>query len=129
MGGGGNDFLDGGKGADFLTGGAGHDTFSFGAVGNGVDIVTDFTHGDDHLQVSAGGFGGGLIADAAVTLVSAASASAANGPAAGYFIFDNAGVNQGTVYWDANGGSGSDAVAIATLQNVTSLLPSDFHVV
>jgi hypothetical protein len=65
----------------------------------------------------------------APTLVTAASAAAASGPAGGYFIFDNAGANKGTVYWDADGGSGSDAVAVATLHNVTSLLPSDFHVV
>jgi hypothetical protein len=34
----------------------------------------------------------------APTLVTAASAAAASGPAGGYFIFDNAGANKGTVY-------------------------------
>jgi hypothetical protein len=50
-------------------------------------------------------------------------------PVTGYFIFDNAGASIGTVYWDATGGSGADAVPFAVLQGVTSLLPSDFHLV
>jgi hypothetical protein len=80
--------------------------------------------------VSASGFGGGLVAGAAVELVTAVDLASANGAGMdGYFIFDNTGTDTGTVYWDANGGNGSDAVALATLTGVTTLLPSDFHVV
>ena len=49
--------------------------------------------------------------------------------AAGTFIFDNAGPNQSTVYFDATGGSGADATPVAKLTGVSTLLPSDFHVV
>jgi serralysin len=55
-GGAGKDFLYGGAGNDKLTGGADQDTFIFQYSGNGPvdighDVVTDFTHGQDHIQV------------------------------------------------------------------------------
>ncbi len=50
MGGYGDDLLSGGKGADVLTGGMGADTFFFAARG-GVDHVTDFDLGVDHLAL------------------------------------------------------------------------------
>jgi Ca2+-binding RTX toxin-like protein len=70
----GDDRIIGGRGADLLIGGAGHDTFVFtsiydsapnqsGIVNNGFyspisglgqrDIVTDFTHGQDKIDLSA----------------------------------------------------------------------------
>ena len=51
------------------------------------------------------------------------------GGAAGYFIFDDAGPGLGTLYWDATGGSGVDAVAVATLTGVVGLNPADLHIV
>ncbi|MCW0002197.1 Ig-like domain-containing protein [Pararhizobium sp. YC-54] len=74
IGGGGNDTLAGGTGVDTLTGGAGADTFVFrliddsakgisGYVNNAAlgwqsgqdkrDIITDFTHGSDKIDLSA----------------------------------------------------------------------------
>ena len=53
-GGAGNDTLAGGPGNDTLTGGAGADAFVF-APGGGDDAVTDFTHGDDRIDLSAFG--------------------------------------------------------------------------
>ena len=115
---------------DTMIGAGGADTFVFKQALNGAATINDFTHGSDVLQISAAGFGHGLSAGAGATVVTASDlASASHAGTSGYFIFDNAGANAGTVYWDANGGSGSDAVALAHLQNVTSLLPSDFHVV
>ena len=48
----GDDWLSGDLGDDTLTGGAGNDTFAF-APGSGHDTVTDFTKGQDRIDVSA----------------------------------------------------------------------------
>jgi Ca2+-binding RTX toxin-like protein len=46
---GGADHIDGGLGNDALSGGGGADYFEFSYQGGGVDSVTDFTFGVDHL--------------------------------------------------------------------------------
>jgi Ca2+-binding RTX toxin-like protein len=126
----GADRLIGGAGLDTLTGGSAADAFAFDFATEGFDTVRDFVSGTDFLQISAGGFGKGLHPNAAVTLTTAADYSTASTPGTnGAFIFDNAGADAGTVFWDANGGSGADAVTLVKLQGVTSLLPFDFHVV
>ena len=51
-GGPGDDVLSGDRGDDTLTGGAGHDIFYFGPNG-GHDVITDFTKGDDKIDISA----------------------------------------------------------------------------
>lgn len=54
----GNDELSGGGGSDLLTGGGGADIFIFGIPANAqsdpalLDIVTDFTDGEDHIRLS-----------------------------------------------------------------------------
>ncbi|TPQ49118.1 hypothetical protein C2U72_20210, partial [Prosthecomicrobium hirschii] len=53
-GGGGNDTLSGGLGDDSLTGGTGDDTFVF-IEGGGADQVSDFTVGEDMIDLSAYG--------------------------------------------------------------------------
>lgn len=52
FGGEGTDVLSGGTGDDFLAGGAGVDTFTF-APGDGRDVVTDFTAGEDVIDLTA----------------------------------------------------------------------------
>lgn len=53
-GGEGDDTLDGGEGRDVLTGGAGADTFVFkkADLGRARDVITDFTSGEDKIDLS-----------------------------------------------------------------------------
>jgi Ca2+-binding RTX toxin-like protein len=61
-GGAGNDTLMGGLGKDAMTGGAGADVFRYASAQEGGDRIIDFTPGQDWLELSATGFGGGLAA-------------------------------------------------------------------
>lgn len=128
-GGAGDDRLIGGTGADVLTGGTGNDSFVFAAVADQGDAVKDFLVGTDLLEFSASGFGGGLVSGEAAMVVNAASSATAMGGSTGYFIFDDAGKGLGTLYWDATGGSGADAVAVTILSGVTGLAATDFLIV
>ncbi|MEI9409326.1 VCBS domain-containing protein [Mesorhizobium salmacidum] len=108
---------------------AGADTFNFSALTDGPHTITDFSPGIDLLRVSAAGFDGGLVAGGAVTLVTAAdAASASNGETDGYFIFDDDGASAGTLYFDATGGTGEDAIAIAQFTGLPSFLSSDIGI-
>ncbi|CAN7316375.1 hypothetical protein [Rhizobium sp. LjRoot254] len=49
---GGADILNGARGNDIMTGGADGDVFLF-AKGGGHDIIRDFTHAEDHVDLSA----------------------------------------------------------------------------
>ena len=135
IGGNGADRLVGGGGEDTLTGGFGADTFVFNSPNDGIEIISDFVSAStmaagDHLEFSVAGFGGQLTAGGVAPLVTAPDfASASNFGTDGYFIFDNAGANSGTLYWDQSGASGADVVPVAILTGVNSLLPSDFHLV
>lgn len=129
-GGNGNDKLIGGLGNDSLTGGSGNDAFVFNFPNEGVDTISDFKSGADWLEISAAGFGGNLVANVAPTIqlvtdVSQASSVGSNG----YFILDKSGTGLGSLYWDPTGGDSTDAVKIAVLTNVSSLQPSDIHIV
>ena len=124
-----NDVLVANPQGGTLTGGAGNDTFVFNFPVNSASTITDFASGQDLLQISAAGFGHGLTAGAAPTLVIGVPAGVSHAGSDGYFIFDNTDPHGGTVYWDATGGSGTDATALVHLQGVTSLHLTDFHLV
>ena len=123
-GGDGDDFLSGGSGSDVLTGGAGADIFAFQSASDGPDEITDFVSGTDQIQVSASGFGGGLIAGGTVSLVSGSDPTASG--ATGQFLFDT---DDGRLLWDADGTGSGAAVLIATFSNVPPLAASDFIVI
>ncbi|MBB5042376.1 VCBS domain-containing protein [Shinella fusca] len=138
-GGDGDDLLIGGNGADRVIGGAGNDrirlgggsdTVVFTAASEGMDRIDDFVRGEDSFEISASGFGGGLAAGGSVTVTNTADPlSAVSGGTSGYFFYDMNGPDAGSLYWDANGGSASDAIKIAELSNVNLLQASDFNVV
>ena len=121
--------LTGGPGADTLTGGGGKDSFVFAHLSDGIDRITDFSSGSDRLEVSADGFGGGLVAGAGVSLVRLADvAGYVDSGRNGVLLLDKSGDDAGTLYWDANGGSSADAVAFVRLGG-SSLLDDDFRIV
>jgi VCBS repeat-containing protein len=95
----------------------------------GVDVITDFTRLDDHIGVSASGFGGGLVAGSdAFNLVNVADYATYNfGGTGGVLIYDQ-GPGGGTLYWDADGGSGSNAIAFVRLNGVNELSHDDFFI-
>jgi hypothetical protein len=105
------------------------DVFVFNQPSQTTSTIANFTPGSDVIEVSAAGFGGGLTAGATPTVVTAAAPADATGLAAGTFIFDNHAATGGTLYFDANGGSGADATPVVTLTGVTALDPHDLHVV
>lgn len=67
-GGAGNDTLYGGIGTDKLIGGTGRDTFVY-ANGDGKDTITDYTAGQDTLQISSGSIGKTALANSNKDLV------------------------------------------------------------
>jgi VCBS repeat-containing protein len=123
-GGEGDDLLSGGSGSDVLTGGVGADIFDFQFASDGPDEITDLVSGTDKIQVSASGFGGGLVAGGAVSLVSGTDPTASN--STGQFLFDT---DDGRLLWDADGTGSGGAVLVATLSNIPSLQASDFAVI
>jgi Domain of unknown function (DUF1906)/Calx-beta domain/RTX calcium-binding nonapeptide repeat (4 copies) len=111
------------KNGAIMTGGGGADNFVFNVLLSKPATITDFAAGTDHLQISASGFGHGLVAGGTAPLVTAATAAGASHAGSdGYFIFDNT----GTVWWDPSGGSGADATALAKLTGIAALHASDF---
>jgi Ca2+-binding RTX toxin-like protein len=123
-GGDGKDTLLGGRGSDTLTGGAGRDVFQWLAGNEGGDVVTDFAHGDDKLQVSAAGFGGGLTEGMSLGASGRFVAGTSATQAFGQFLFDAA---TGVLAWDADGTGGGASVVIATLN--TALVAGDMVVI
>lgn len=94
-------------------------------------VVNGFQSGVDTLRISAAGFAHGLMAGGPVTLVTVPSSpsEAFHEGNQGYFIFESAGSQPGALFWDLAGGSGADAVQIATLTGISPLHLSDFHII
>jgi serralysin len=127
-GGGGDDTLCGGMGTDVLTGGVGCDIFRFASRLEGQDRITDFTSGIDHLEFSAAGFGGGLVAG--INLLTTGHLSInATGTAVGLlaqFVYSTV---SHLLSWDSNGATAGGALVLAQLQDGSSLVASDFQVI
>lgn len=114
----GNDTLVGGLGADALTGGKGKDAFRFASAAEGGDTITDYAGKDDRFEVSASGFGGGLVNGVALTAFQYVKGNgAAATHSSGQFLYDTAAK---TLSWDADGTGAGAAVLIATFTSVRS---------
>ncbi|MDD3652051.1 type I secretion C-terminal target domain-containing protein, partial [Immundisolibacter sp.] len=111
----GNDLIYGGAGSDLLSGGSGSDTFVFqqGDIGHGVDVITDF-----HLGTPASG---GDVLNIADLLSGAGISESTFNANPGDYLVVTPGTNT-TVAFDATGGTHTDAVQVATLQNVNTTL-------
>jgi Ca2+-binding RTX toxin-like protein len=129
----GNDSLTSGNGDDVLSGEGGRDLFCFRGVGGGNDQITDFSIGEDRIEILRSGFlnptqwaAGGL--DPARFV---ASANPTPNLSTACFLFDNAGPGAGQLYWN-DGNGGATGIAIITLapgQNITFFSAADFVLV
>jgi Ca2+-binding RTX toxin-like protein len=127
-GGGGDDTLIGGEGGDLLQGGTGADVFFYGSAAEGGDTIAGYRGLDDTVQVSAGGFGGGL--SEGMDLVASGRYAANVGGAAteafAQFLFDTA---TKVLFWDEDGTGATDRVLIADLGTARNWAGSEIVVV
>lgn len=124
-GGDGVDVINGSLGSDILTGGAGADYFVFGYTEDGIDLITDFTGGEDILRVAAPLLGAaapgpGLLSPAYFSL------GTASGTTAQFVLTYDASLDQSTLHWQATGTdpTGGDLV-LMTLSGPTTMTASD----
>jgi Ca2+-binding RTX toxin-like protein len=115
VGGDGDDLINGGLGNDFLVGEDGRDIFRYHNANEGGDFIIDFNGFYDRVQVSAAGFGGGLVAGmnllASGRYVANSTGFATSPAGIGQFIYV-AGSKQ--LYWDGDGAGGLSASPLCT---------------
>lgn len=112
-GGRGDDTFEGGLGADTLIGGRGDNLFVYASADEGGDLILDYRGNHDRIQISATGFGGGLVAgqnlEAFGHYIESDTGLATSDAGVGQFIYDR---NFGVLYWDADGAGGADAIIL-----------------
>ena len=107
-GGAGNDILYGGAGRDTMTGGAGNDTFLFkaisdmGTTASTRDVITDFTQGQDKIDLSAIDANSKLTGDQAFTFLTGNNQSFSHTAGELAWRIDTA-HNQTIIQGDSNG--------------------------
>ena len=126
-GGTGNDIFFGNSGSHVMTGGGGNNTFAFMHTTDGPATITDFNNvtAQDHIAVSASGFGGGLTAGMDVTPIFETSGDNQFSGFGPEFHFDTG--NQ-TLYYSANGTTASE-MTLAQVQPGVTLHPHDVLIV
>ena len=127
QGGAGNDVLIGNSGSHIMTGGGGNDTFAFLHTTDGPGIITDFnnTTQQDHIAISASGFGGGLTAGMDVSSIFETSNDNQFSGFGAEFHFDTA--NQ-TLYFSSDG-TQANAHAVTSVQAGVTINPHDILIV
>lgn len=123
-----NNILEGGPGNDTLTGGGGSDRFLYNTATEGSDTIADFD-GNDLMQISAAGFGGGLVAGVPLSDAVASQTgvfvkgSTPIGTTAN-FLYD-----AGTLSFDVDGIGSQAAVKISSFLGEVMLSAAQFLVV
>ena len=120
-GGAGSDFIDGGANRDVLSGGGGSigdapDTFYFASAAEAGDTITDFLPFNDHIALSADGFGLESVDDFAFARTTDPLTDQPT------MIYDS---RSGNLSWDADGSGAEAAVYFATLTGAPVLLNQD----
>jgi serralysin len=103
-GGGGNDVLVAGRGADVLTGGVGRDIFDFDRIPTKAGRITDFTLGEDMLDLRG--------------LFSAAGYKGTEPVIDRYIEFKSDGLGGSAVYFDPDGAGASAKTLVTVLEKV-----------
>jgi Ca2+-binding RTX toxin-like protein len=106
-----SDMLVGAAGNDTITSGAGFDVIAYSLASEGQDTITDFNVFQDTLQVSAAGFGGGLIAGESIAAAQFVLGTVAT-TASHRFIFNQP---TGQLFFDVDGNGSSVQTLLATL--------------
>lgn len=121
----GADTLKGGPGKDTLIGGAGADVFVFDTltVSADRDVIKDFTHGEDHIQLARSVFTA-LAGDAAGPLPTGEFVVGTKALTASQHLIYNAAT--GALFYDDDGSGAHKGVQIAVLANHASLDANDF---
>lgn len=131
IGGEGQDWLNGGAGKDILKGGAGADSFYFATVAEAGDTVSDFKHGEDHIVLSASGFGIGSnheFSFYAASQVYLYNGNALYAPSNAPTLIYNS--DTGKLLFDGDGsGTAQKALFVATLTNAAQITFDDFLIV
>jgi Ca2+-binding RTX toxin-like protein len=139
----GNDTLFGSLGSDTLIGGAGNDQlygnlygsaisgtgdyYRFDTYGGnaGVDQIYYFNVDRDTIQISASGFGGGLVSGTTLSADQFVLGTAAL-DSNDRFIYDG---TTGALYYDVDGSGTTAQVQIATLSTGLALTQNDFQII
>lgn len=127
FGGNGNDVLDGGLGDDVYNGGAGKDTFVLDPFSIGGDSILDFSIGEDTLLLSKNYFLGLTETDNELDISAFHTDSVLDfndvlaNPS---ILFES---STGDIYFDENGGTGFDAIIVASVTDGLLLTNVDFE--
>lgn len=125
----GADVLIGGRGVDVVTGGLGNDSFAFQNLNQFGDTITDFANvagNNDLFQITASGFGGGLVAGALAASQFRSRTDNLAQDADDRFIFRT---TDHTLWFDADGSGVVVAMMVADLQAGATVMAADILLV
>jgi Protein of unknown function (DUF4038)/Domain of unknown function (DUF5060)/Putative collagen-binding domain of a collagenase/RTX calcium-binding nonapeptide repeat (4 copies) len=122
-----NNLIDGGSGDDTLTGGGGSDRFVYNSATEGTDTLTDFG-ADDLIEISAAGFGGGLVSGVALSEGVASSTGVFVNGLTSIGTSANFLYNSGTLSFDVDGTGPQAAVELASFLEHPALSATQFAV-